>query len=68
MTDKPGSYPLVLMRAAFFPENSRTSKPVGKGKSIFSLEGLRLFNDDTHEVTGWLLAKVFGRADGEQQC
>jgi hypothetical protein len=45
---------------SFFPENRRTSKPVWKGKSIFSLEGLGLFNDDTHEVTGWLSNKVFG--------
>jgi hypothetical protein len=29
---------------SFFPENRRTSKPVYKGKSIFSLEGLRAFN------------------------
>jgi hypothetical protein len=45
---------------SFFPENRRTSKPVWKGKSIFSLEGLRLFNGDTQEVTGWLAKKVFG--------
>lgn len=31
---------------AFFPENLRKSKPLWKGKSIFSLDGAKQFQDD----------------------
>jgi hypothetical protein len=47
---------------SFFPENRRTSKPVYKGKSIFSLEGMKTFNEDRHRATEWLTGKVFGTA------
>lgn len=36
---------------AFFPENLRTSKPIYKGKSIFSVEGLKRFVEDTGEIS-----------------
>jgi hypothetical protein len=35
---------------AFFPENLRSAKPVYKGKSIFTVEGLEVFVDDMREI------------------
>lgn len=35
---------------AFFPENLRKSKPLWKGKDIFTLDGLTQFSDDMQKV------------------
>jgi hypothetical protein len=40
---------------AFFPENLKKSKPAWKGKNIFTVEGLRLFNDDTSKISAFFL-------------
>ena len=36
---------------AFFPENLRTSKPVYKGKSIFTVEGIKRFVEDMAQIS-----------------
>ncbi len=46
---------------AFFPENLRASRPEWKGLSIFSVNGLRRFVDDTQEVVETLAARVYRR-------
>lgn len=38
---------------AFFPENLRTTKPVYKGKGIFTLEGVRMFVDDMAKLVSY---------------
>jgi hypothetical protein len=38
------------MAHAFFPENLKKAKPIWKGKDIFCLETLRLFEKDMHEL------------------
>jgi hypothetical protein len=45
---------------AFFPENLRKSPPFYKGKPIFSLEGVKLFADDAHAVTGFFVEQFYG--------
>ncbi len=41
---------------AFFPENLKALKPVYKGKSIFTLEGIKLFKDDMSEINDFFVA------------
>ena len=36
---------------AFFPENLKRSKPIYKGKSIFTYEGIQKFVDDMSEIS-----------------
>lgn len=38
---------------SFFPENLKRSSNLWKGKNIFSLEGLRVFDADMREVKGF---------------
>jgi len=45
----------------FFPENLRKSKPVWKGRVIFSLEGLKAFLNDMDEVNDFFVTARFGR-------
>jgi hypothetical protein len=45
---------------AFFPENLRKSPPFYKGRPIFSLEGVKLFSDDVHQVTGFFVDEFYG--------
>jgi len=45
---------------AFFPENLRKSPPVYKGKDIFSVEGIRLFADDTQRVVDFFVGEFYG--------
>ncbi|HXE91800.1 MAG TPA: hypothetical protein VNK82_12660 [Terriglobales bacterium] len=40
---------------AFFPENLRGSKPIYKGKDVFTLEGLKLFMEDMEFVHEFFL-------------
>ncbi len=40
---------------AFFPENLRRWKPQYKGKSIFTLEGVKLFRDEVAEINETLI-------------
>jgi len=44
---------------AFFPENLRSSKPIWKGKDIFSAEGLTLFIEDMSKISGFFLHHNF---------
>jgi hypothetical protein len=46
---------------AFFPENLRKSRPVWKGRNIFSLEGVKVFMEDTAEINNFFLRVRFGR-------
>jgi hypothetical protein len=43
---------------AFFPENLKKSKPVYKGKDIFSLDGIRLFEQDIENAISFLAKKL----------
>ena len=45
---------------AFFPENLRSFKPIYKGKSIFTVEGLAVFIDDMRQVSDYFLHRNFG--------
>jgi len=52
---------------AFFPENLRSSKPIYKGKDIFTTEGLQTFIADMGQVSDFFLHRNFGikeTADG----
>ncbi len=40
---------------AFFPENLKRSKPVWKGKNIFTIEGLRIFMIDMGKIGAYFL-------------
>ena len=40
---------------AFFPENLKRSKPIYKGKSIFTLEGIKQFVDDMAEISHFFM-------------
>lgn len=40
---------------ALFPENLKKSKPIYKGKSIFSIEGINLFIEDMGKITAFFL-------------
>jgi hypothetical protein len=40
---------------AFFPENLRQSKPVWKGKSVFTLEGARQLSSDIYEMVDFFV-------------
>jgi hypothetical protein len=44
---------------AFFPENLRKSRPVWKGKNIFSVEGFELFAEDVQRVTGFFVEEFY---------
>ena len=44
---------------SFFPENRKTSKPLYKGKKIFTLDGFKLFREEAGDVIDWLSRKVF---------
>jgi len=46
---------------AFFPENLKKSRAVWDGKSIFSMEGLKGFSADMHEVTEFFIKIRRGR-------
>lgn len=45
---------------SFFPENLRSSKPIYKGKDIFSREGLERFIEDMGKVSSFFLGRNFG--------
>jgi hypothetical protein len=40
---------------AFFPENLKRSKPIYKGKSIFTFEGIQQFVDDMSEISHFFI-------------
>lgn len=40
---------------AFFPENLKKSKPVYKGKNIFTVEGMTLFLDDLEKISNFFI-------------
>jgi|SRR5467141_2116531 hypothetical protein len=40
---------------AFFPENLKRSKPIYKGKSIFTLQGIQQFVDDMAEISDFFV-------------
>jgi|SRR6266853_1022524 len=42
---------------AFFPENLKRSKPIYKGKNIFTLEGVQQFVDDMSEISDFFVLK-----------
>ena len=43
---------------AFFPQNLRKSKPVYKGRNIFSVEGMRLLVEDMDEINTFFLKRL----------
>lgn len=45
---------------AFFPENLRSSKPIYKGKNIFSSAGLTLFIEDMYKISTFFFQGNFG--------
>jgi hypothetical protein len=45
---------------AFFPENLRSSKPIYKGKNIFSRDGLERFIEDMSQVSDFFVHLNFG--------
>ena len=45
---------------AFFPENLRSSKPIYKGKDIFTSEGLERFIQDMGKISDFFLNRNFG--------
>ncbi len=45
---------------AFFPENLRSSKPVYKGKDIFTIEGLERFIEDVSKISNFFFKRNFG--------
>jgi len=51
---------------AFFPQNLRTSRPVWKGQSLFSLAGLQRYESDVRVVTGYLARRFYGRRRAAQ--
>jgi len=53
---------------AFFPENLRSSKPIWKGKDIFSVEGLTLFIQDMSKISNFLLHHNFRVRIGEERA
>jgi len=52
---------------AFFPENLRSSKPVYKGKGIFTCEGLETFIDDMGKISYFFLHLNFGVREQPEQ-
>ncbi len=55
---------------AFFPENLRASKPVYKGKNIFTIDGLTRFIQDMGTVHEFFLHRNFGvrmRPEGDEE-
>jgi hypothetical protein len=44
---------------SFFPENLKRNKPVYKGKSIYNMDGLRLFEEDREKINYFFLKKLF---------
>jgi len=44
---------------SFFPENLRRNKPMYKGKSIYNMDGLRLFEEDREKINDFFLKKLF---------
>jgi hypothetical protein len=55
---------------AFFPENLRSSKPIYKGKDIFSREGIERFIQDMGKVSSFFFKQNFGireLQEGHQQ-
>lgn len=43
---------------AFFPENLKKAKPVWKGENIFTLKGVRKFQDDMRKVIDYFLPGI----------
>jgi hypothetical protein len=43
---------------SFFPQNLRKSQPIWKGKDIFSLEGVALFEEDMDKVDGFFFKRL----------
>jgi len=52
---------------AFFPENLRSSKPVYKGKDIFTGEGLQRFIEDVSKISDFFLRRNFGIRELQQE-
>jgi hypothetical protein len=52
---------------AFFPENLRSSKPVYKGKNIFTSEGLETFIEDMGKISQFFLHQNFGVREQQEQ-
>jgi hypothetical protein len=44
---------------SFFPENLRRNKPMYKGKSIYNMDGLKLFEEDREKINDFFLKKLF---------
>jgi hypothetical protein len=44
---------------SFFPENLRRNKPIYKDKSIYSMEGLKLFVEDKEKINDFFLKKLY---------
>jgi hypothetical protein len=52
------------MAHAFFPENLKRAKPVWKGKNIFSIAGLSLFQADMKALQGFFFRDAAYRRQG----
>jgi len=46
---------------AFFPENLRSAKPLWKGKSIFTVDGLEIFIQDMANLSEWFVGALYLR-------
>jgi hypothetical protein len=44
---------------SFFPENLRRNKPTYKDKSIYSIEGLKLFEEDRGKINDFFFKKLY---------
>jgi hypothetical protein len=44
---------------SFFPENLRRNKPIYKDKSIYSMEGLKLFIEDKEKINDFFFKKLY---------
>jgi hypothetical protein len=47
---------------SFFPENLRRNKPVYRNESIYSIKGLRLFEEDREKINSFFAKKLFNAA------
>jgi hypothetical protein len=52
---------------AFFPENLRSSKPVYKGKDIFTSEGLERFIEDMSKISSFFFKRNFEIKESQQE-
>lgn len=45
---------------SFFPENRRKNKPIYKGRNIFTVDGIKLFEKDSEKVVDFFMKVAYG--------